>query len=126
MIELAAASLRASGSLTMRVWGSSMLPAIRPGDLITVRRAQISQASNGDVVLCKRNGLFFVHRVVAHHGDSTVTRWDAVRANDPPAGPDEFLGIVTLPPRSRPARAAAMLFRRWPLAARAYLRLASA
>lgn len=126
MIELAAASLRASGSLTMRVWGSSMLPTIRPGDVITVRRAEIAQASAGDVVLCKRSGRFFVHRVVAHHGHSIVTRGDAVRASDPPVGPREFLGIVTCAPRSRRERIAAMLFRRLPLAARVYLRLASA
>ena len=110
----------------MRVWGSSMLPTIHPVEVITVLRAQVAQASTGDVVLCKRNGRFFVHRVVAHRGDSIITRGDAVRANDPPAGPEEFLGIVTCSPRNRRGRVAAMLFRRWPLAARVYLRLAGA
>jgi hypothetical protein len=126
LVDLAAASLRASGSLTMRVLGASMVPAIQPGETITVRRAEMAQARLGDVVLCKRDGRFFVHRIVSHRGHAIVTRGDAVRAWDPPAGPDEFLGIVTCAPRTWRGRAMATLFRRSPLAARVYIRLAGA
>jgi signal peptidase len=124
VIELAAASLRASGSLTMRVWGSSMLPAIQPGDIVAVRRAEMAEACIGDVILCKRNGRFFAHRMVARHGDAVVTRGDAVRAEDPPVQAHEVLGIVTCAPRTRRDRIAATLFRHSRIAARLYMRLA--
>ena len=94
MVELAAASLRASGRLRMRVLGSSMLPAIRPGDIVTVRSGEPAEASPGDVVLFMRENRFFVHRVVRSEMSGLVTRGDAVPAEDPPVQPYEFLGFV--------------------------------
>lgn len=133
MIELAAASLRTSGSLRMRVAGSSMLPAIRPGDIVTVRRASPAEASRGDVVLFVRDGRFFTHRVIERRGSSMVTRGDAVAVEDPPVHPNEFLGIVISTQRGhRPAsvprqtslgRAAATIFRRSSWAGRVFTRL---
>lgn len=133
MIELAADSLRASGRLRMRVAGSSMLPAIRPGDLVTVRRGAPAEARAGDVILFHRDGRFFTHRVVSRQGESLVTRGDAVAALDPPVQPGEFLGIVVSTQRGRgPAldcarttwlqRLAAGVFRRSAAAGRLFTR----
>jgi hypothetical protein len=103
-----------------------MLPAIHPGDMVTVRRAEMAEAFVGDVVLCKREGRFFAHRMVARREHAIVTRGDAVRAHDLPVAAHEFLGIVTCAPRTWRGRVAASLFRHSLLAARVYMRLARA
>ena len=117
----------------MRVVGSSMLPAIRPGDIVMVRRGLPAEASSGDVVLFVRDARLFAHRVVERRGSFLVTRGDAVPAADPPVQPHEFLGFVVSTQRGRRpprtprqtalGRAAAMIFRRSPWAGRFYMRL---
>ena len=117
----------------MRVIGSSMLPAIRPGDIVTVRSGLPARAAIGEVVLFLRESRFFVHRVVGRRGSALVTRGDALATPDPPVEPGEFLGFVVATERGRrpPAgprqsaldRAAASLFRRSPFAGRLFTRL---
>ena len=71
-----------------------MLPAIRPGDIVTIRSGLPTEASTGDVVLFMREGRFFVHRVVGRGVAGLVTKGDAIPAEDPPVQPHEFLGFV--------------------------------
>lgn len=115
----------------MRVSGSSMLPAIRPGDVITVRRCGHEGASPGEVVLFCREGRFFAHRVVARAGEALITRGDAIAVPDAPVLPDELLGKVVATERggrplgARPTgleRLAAGVFRRCALAGRLFAR----
>jgi hypothetical protein len=92
-IELAAALVRSVGRLRLAVVGSSMLPAIRPRDLLLIRRCALEAARVGDVVLFARADRLFAHRVISNHG-ALVTRGDAVRAPDGPIDSSEFLGRV--------------------------------
>ena len=62
--ELAAEVLRSSGELRLRVNGSSMLPAVWPGDLLLVSSREATEAQPGDIVLFKRKGGLVAHRVV--------------------------------------------------------------
>src|ERR1039458_9326454 len=62
--ELAAEVLRSSGSLRLRAIGASMLPAIWPGDVLTVQRRDAENAQPGDIVLFARGGALVAHRVV--------------------------------------------------------------
>lgn len=91
---LAAEVLRRFGQLRLRVTGASMLPAIWPGDVVTIHSVQLSDVSRGDLVLFFRGQRFFVHRVLDVSGDSLLTRGDSVLSPDPPVHSDELLGRV--------------------------------
>jgi signal peptidase I len=97
--DLFAESLRAGRTIRMRAGGSSMIPALWPGDelLVTPLAAERSPAP-GEIVLFMRDGRLFAHRVVAAVGDvpagHLITRGDALDRNDPPIAPSEVLGAV--------------------------------
>ena len=93
--ELAAESLRKSGSLRLRVTGWSMLPTILPGDMLWIEQARNQAVSEGDIVLCARDRRFAVHRVVAKGDKSGVmTRGDAMPQADPLVPHRALLGKV--------------------------------
>ena len=91
---LAGAALRASGSLRLRVTGSSMIPSIWPGEVIAIRHCGMEQVRVGDIGVFLRYGRIFAHRVVSAQ-PVLITQGDAVPAPDPPVTTDEFLGKVT-------------------------------
>ena len=88
------------GAACVRVFGSSMLPWICPGDVLVIRRADMRAISTGEVVLFAREGRLFIHRVVRRCAAETeaflVTKGDAVAHTDGPVFPAEFLGRVAL------------------------------
>jgi hypothetical protein len=83
----------------MKAWGTSMLPALWPGDLLTIQSAAHDEVVPGEIVLVMRDNRFFVHRLIEERkvGDrcSWITRGDAVPQDDPPASEFELLGRVT-------------------------------
>ena len=95
---LAGDVVRTFGEVRLRVFGTSMVPSVLPGDLISVQRAGISEISIGEIVLYTRAERLFAHRVVAHHGGPEhlrlITRGDRLRRNDPPVTSNELLGRV--------------------------------
>lgn len=97
--ELATEVLRSSGTLHLRVTGSSMLPTIMAGDTLAIQRSSQDAVSVGDIVLFGRDRRLFVHRVVAksapQHG-TVVTRGDAMPVLDLPVSEADLLGRVTL------------------------------
>lgn len=92
------------GLALVRVDGGCMVPTLREGDRVTVRRGCAPR--RGDVALLSASGWLEIHRLVdrieigprhwfVHLGDaSTVSGL---------AGPADILGIVDVPRRSRPA-----------------------
>jgi len=92
--DLASEVLQRFGQLRLRVTGASMLPAVWPGDVVTIHRSRFSEVSRGDLVLFFRDRRFFVHRVLEVSGHSLLTRGDSVLGPDPPVSPDELLGRV--------------------------------
>ena len=132
--ELAAQVLRSAGRLRLAVAGSSMLPAIRPNDILLIRRCPMEAAGVGDIVLFTRDRRLFAHRVVARSPCTLVTQGDAVAQPDAPVGRSELLGRVVRivrrgqalrlrPRRSLRNRLAAGLFRRSARAGRWFTRL---
>src|SRR5580700_2818508 len=69
---LAEEVVRTFGQVRLRVFGTSMVPSILPGDLISIQRATVSEISIGEIVLYSREERLFAHRVVgaAHLSDS--------------------------------------------------------
>jgi signal peptidase I len=104
-LELAVQVARTFGSLRLRVMGTSMMPAIQPGDLLSIRRVDLNDASPGEIVLFARGGRLFAHRIVDRGHSSRdpylVTRGDRLLENDPPVFQSELLGRVTAIERGR-------------------------
>jgi len=82
------------GEARFHVSGSSMLPSVRPGDILTVRQCDARDARVGDIALFTRHSRLFTHRVVAHSGGSLVTQGDAIPTPDPVVTESEFLARV--------------------------------
>ena len=82
------------GEVRLRVTGSSMLPSVQPGDVLTIRRCVMSAVESGAIVLCTRDGRLFAHRVVSRRNTHLVTRGDALEWQDPPVRQDQLLGRV--------------------------------
>jgi signal peptidase I len=100
---LAEEVVRTFGEVRLRVFGTSMVPSILPGDLISIQRASLQDICTGEVVLFLQRGRFFVHRVVGRKavassdrpGNSClITRGDRLRHDDPPVSSPELLGRV--------------------------------
>ena len=100
---LAEEVVRAFGEVRLRVFGTSMVPSILPGDLVLIQRADLHEISTGEVVLFLQEGRLFVHRVVARKEAAPadrpeepclITRGDRLRHEDPPVTAPELLGRV--------------------------------
>src|ERR1700730_2178558 len=100
---LAEEIVRTFGEVRLRVFGTSMVPSILPGDLVTIQRTSLKDISPGEVVLFLQKGRLFVHRVVAQKVAATadspsqsclITRGDRLRHDDPPVSSVELLGRV--------------------------------
>ncbi len=83
----------------------SMVPSIRPGDLVVVVKAAPGDVKPGDIVAyLSEDGSIVVHRLVKTEKRGNillmVTRGDANRASDPPWDSDRLLGrVVAVVPR---------------------------
>lgn len=136
--SLVADALRSWGELKLRATGISMLPALWPGDLLTIQSHQPEQVELGEIVLYMRGGRFFIHRVASKtlgaKGTFLITRGDCMAENDPPVSSGELLGRITeiqragsvfMPARklSQISRIAAYMLCHWSLFRRATLRL---
>jgi hypothetical protein len=98
-LELAAEILRKFSEVRFVARGTSMLPAIYPGDCLTVKSFGAAAPRCGDIVLCRRADEFRVHRIVGilEEGPAAfyVLRGEALTHDDPPIPAEELLGRVT-------------------------------
>ena len=85
---------RNSGEVRLKVTGASMLPAIRPGDVIRVQRCDLAELRPGQVVLFHRDGKLTAHRIQKVFTDHLIARGDSVKIADPPVKADEIVGNV--------------------------------
>jgi hypothetical protein len=95
-LELAAEVLSSGGAIRLRALGTSMLPTIWPGDILSIERGYGQQIVPGDIVLAARHGRFFIHRLIEKNHARWITRGDALPHNDEPAAEAEVLGKVSL------------------------------
>jgi signal peptidase I len=92
--ELIAEALRAGNEARIRVTGTSMLPAIWPGDILRVRPSVEIPPDRGSVVLFLRDGRLFAHRVFGRSGAQLITCGDSVPHCDAPMAVADVLGTV--------------------------------
>jgi len=97
--ELFAEALRLYGKARLRVRGTSMMPAVWPGDILTICREDVSQVVPGKIVLFIRDRRLFAHRIrekVSQEGKLVLlTRGDRLSENDLAISDCELLGTVT-------------------------------
>ncbi len=137
--ELAAEVARTHGEVRVEVTGSSMLPAVRPGDRLVVRRREFSEVQAGQIVLYSRGGGLVAHRVVSRvaspEGERLVTRGDSLLRDDSPVQASEVVGaVVSIQRHGREMsaeltmrrRAAAWVLARWGFGTRVMLHLGKA
>ncbi len=98
-LNLAAEVLHRFGEVRFVAHGSSMIPSIYPGDLLTVHSESIVKARCGEIVLFLLGGRFFVHRVMRKWPERNrivfATRGDALSQEDPSVDGSQLLGRVT-------------------------------
>jgi signal peptidase I len=94
--ELAADTLRSSGTLRLTVAGWSMVPTLWPGDALVIEAVDSSAVRSGEIVLFMRHRRFVAHRVIdkPSAGRGIETRGDAMRQMDSPVSNRELLGRV--------------------------------
>jgi len=92
--EIAAESLHLAGSLTLRVTGTSMLPSVRPGSYVEIRRAEPHTVRCGDIILVRATHGFRLHRLVDLRSGWLITRGDNHAKDDPPEPLDRLLGVA--------------------------------
>lgn len=93
-IALAAETLHRFGRLSLRVTGASMLPALRPGDVLQFESFNVEYTEPGDVVLYRRDGRMVAHRVLTRTIIGLLTQGDALAQPDSPVHHDDVLGRV--------------------------------
>ncbi|HXD89997.1 MAG TPA: S24/S26 family peptidase [Candidatus Binataceae bacterium] len=94
--ELIADALRAGHSVTIRAQGTSMVPAIWPGDRLTIRPINEAVPAIGEVALTLWEGGLRAHRVIGRIADSVITQGDALGSADAATAHSEILGTIAL------------------------------
>lgn len=103
---LVAELVRKYGVLRLHAVGTSMLPAIHPGDLLSVQRVDVKEILKGDVVVYAREEALIVHRVVKVMATVSpepylITRGDRLLRDDPQVLSPELIGRVSLVQRGQ-------------------------
>jgi len=99
------------GEVRLRVFGTSMVPAVLPGDEVLIQRATLEEILPGEIAVFLRTGRLFVHRVVdrqvmnvavgSNQELCLITRGDRQRDCDLPVHSSELLGRVVFIERDR-------------------------
>jgi signal peptidase I len=98
--ELAEEVIRKFGTVRLRVQGTSMTPAIRPGDTISIQRTHPREIETGEIIFFSRDGRMYAHRVIRRvHADGEIkfiTQGDRMQHPDPAVSAAEILGRVVM------------------------------
>jgi len=96
---LAMEAIGTLGRLTLRVSGTSMVPAVLPGDIVSVERTKLADVAPKEIIVFAREGRLIVHRVVAKldapKGKCLITRGDRTHRDDGMVSGHELIGRVT-------------------------------
>jgi signal peptidase I len=91
--------LRRFGRVRLRATGTSMLPAITPGDVLLIEQCPFDALQPGDIVLFANRRRIFIHRLMetqrSARGSFFVTRGDSNWRRDPRAHESQLLGRVS-------------------------------
>jgi len=91
---LAQESLQRSGQLSFRALGSSMLPAIAAGDVLTFRTAAPGDLVPGRIVLAQGDSGLIAHRLLSCGDHVFTTQGDSLRVADVAFDMSRLLGVL--------------------------------
>jgi signal peptidase I len=132
--ELATEVARGVGEVQLKLTGTSMVPAVWPGDVVTVRRLNPSEFRTGQIVLYRRENSLTAHRIVGAARGALILQGDSLPGVDPPVGDSQVVGeVVAIDREGRPVslkqtwrhRAVSSIMRRSELCRHLTLRLGS-
>ncbi|NJK80109.1 MAG: hypothetical protein HC914_09510 [Chloroflexaceae bacterium] len=83
-LQMACTRLQQGQSLVVRVQGNSMLPLLRPGDVVRVEPVSINGIRSGDVLLVAYPHTLLMHRLIAHTAHGWQTKGDNRSLPDAP------------------------------------------
>jgi hypothetical protein len=89
-------ALEASGRIFLRVSGSSMAPALLPGDLLVARRRAPADLNVGDIIVFFHAGRLVSHRLVCRRDGRLIAKGDAAAAADPPVAAENLVCVAEL------------------------------
>jgi hypothetical protein len=87
---LVADALRRSCRVRLRVHGESMLPALWPGDVVEMAGCSLEDVRPGEIVLARREGRLFLHRLVGRFNDPCTPNGFLLRGDSMPAPDPQF------------------------------------
>lgn len=94
-LELALTLLRSGCPIRLRALGSSMLPSIWPGDILTIEKVSAENIHPGSIVFTCHDSQATIHRLLRKDGTRCITRGDSMPQNDPPLVVSGILGRVS-------------------------------
>jgi signal peptidase I len=92
--ELVAEVARSAGQVRLIVSGASMLPALWPGDLVTVRRCEAAELQPGSIAVYRREEKLIAHRIVRITAGELIARGDSRPRCDRPVAVSAVIGVV--------------------------------
>ena len=98
--ELFLASLAEGKEVRLRVDGTSMLPSLKPGDVVVLKPVEPEQLQKGDLVVVRREHDLVTHRLIGQQAGQWLIKGDNCRYPDPPAAEMMILGKVIAIERS--------------------------
>ncbi len=111
-LELAKEVLQRFGRVRVRMHGTSMLPAIWPGDTVDIVRTNVTSLRRGDVVFFENGDRLFCHRIRAIEltpvGLRIRTRGDHLTRDDAAVPATAVLGKLAPKVHARSCAAAAL------------------
>ena len=86
--QTVAGQLEQNGTASIHITGDSMVPMLRPGDILTIRKEPLNKLNSGDILVLDSGGAMIAHRLLRKHwspnGVLLVTKGDRqVREDDP-------------------------------------------
>jgi signal peptidase I len=98
--EMFQVSLAEGREIRLRVDGTSMVPLLKPGDVVIVQRIEPERMKRGDLVVIHREHDLVTHRLVWQGTGQWLTKGDNCRNLDPAVVDKAILGKVIAIERS--------------------------
>lgn len=78
----------------LKATGNSMFPILQSGDIVGYKKTSFSKCRVNDIILAKKNGKMFTHRVIYKSVERLITKGDNNSISDGKVYPQQIMGKV--------------------------------